>query len=48
MEIVLDAVGTFLVIFFFVVPILGLLLCMCFGFIGNYRKRMPSFLTASI
>ena len=31
MEIVLDAVGTFLMILFFVVPILGLLLCMCFG-----------------
>ncbi len=48
MEIALEAVAVFLMILFFVVPILGLLLCMCFGFIGSYRKRIPSFLTASI
>ena len=48
MEIVWSALTCFLTILIFVVPFLGLLLCLCFGFIANYRKKIASYLTTSI
>ena len=48
MQIILDFLVNLVVMFLFFVPVVGLLWCLCLGFVNKYHTRMVSILTLLI